>query len=295
MKSGTDSNELSGTVSAPYGPLNVRASADWSESVTPLSPLTELFSTTYNVSGGLDWTVLSSKTGATVADLTLSHRGEDRYINGLTLSDQDVSAVSNGVSFRQQFERGTVGGRIGFTAGIPLFNGDEDADGIDAFTPRNRFFKLDGALNASYVIPERASFSSVFFGQWANTPLLDDDQITIGSRTSVRGYSSASFKADRGAVWRNEVAFAMPAVLTPKWAEDRFALANPYLFVDAGLGHDLANDFTGHRVSSGLGLRYGGKRLSFDLGYAFRLAANTSPFDDDVPGELFVNLRMKIF
>ena len=51
-------------------------------------------------------------------------------------------------------------------------------------------------------------------------------------------------------------------------------LLNPYLFADAGVGRDIANDLIGYRVSAGAGLRYGGTCFSADAGYGCRLAAD---------------------
>lgn len=318
LKSGVETNELSGDFAVPVGRATVRFKGDWSENMIDLGPLSELFMTTWTVSAGADWIVHSSRSERVVADFTIAHREQNRYINGVDLTDQRVSPLQAGVSYSRFFEHGTVSGRIGASQGLSIFNAREDADDIDASTPHSQFTKLDASLSGSYVFPGRASFSSSLSSQWSATALYSDDQMTIGSRGSVRGFSNGSFKADRGAVWRNEVAFAMPvdALLgktgsdassdnqnlkptsTPasEWARTVLSRFNPYLFLDAGLGREIANDVTGYRVGSGLGLRYGGPRLSFDVGYAWRVAEDTrSRRLSEEKGELFMTLRLKVF
>lgn len=302
LRSDIDSNEMSSNVAIPVGRLTVRGTADWSESTSELAPLTEFFHTTWNVSGGFDWILQSSKIQRTSLDATLKHREINRYINGIDLAAQRVTALGAGITYNRFFEQGSLSARLGFEAGLPILNAVRDANDLDAFAPRSQFFKLDGSLAASWVFPQRASLSSAVTWQWTDDLLFADDQITIGSVESVRGYSKGFFKADSGFVWRNEVAFAMPAQLlisgkTPAadWGRKTLAHFNPYIFLDGGLGHDNANDVTGYRVSSGLGVRYGGPALSYDVGYAFRLAEDNVTIMDDVSGELFVNLRLKIF
>lgn len=302
LRSGTSTNELSGSVQVPYGNATLRAAADWQETATDLSGLAELFVTTWNASAGVDWIVQRNKVSKTTLDLTLNHREQNRYINGVELQDQRVTFISGGVGYSRFFERGSVSGRLGGSAGLPILNAIHDPDGIGGETPKSQFWKLEGSLSASYVVPGIASLSSALSGQWTTDTLYSDDQITIGSRSSVRGFSNASFAADSGFFIRNEVAFANPAArfITSKFGFADWACAsvehlNPYIFLDGGVGRDNANDIDGYRLSTGLGLRYGGPRLSYDIGYAFRIDQDDATARDDADGETFLNLRLKLF
>ncbi|EKF57035.1 hemolysin activator HlyB [Agrobacterium albertimagni AOL15] len=318
LKSGIETNELSGNIAVPVGRATMRLKGDWSENMIDLGPLSELFMTTWNVSAGADWIVHSSRTERLVADFSVAHREQNRYINGVGLMDQRVSPLQAGLTYSRFFERASLSARIGASQGLSIFNARDDADDIDASTPHSQFTKLDASLSGSYVFPGHASVTSSLSTQWAATALYSDEQMTIGSRSSVRGYSNGSFKADQGAVWRNEVAFAMPvdwllgksgsstqsdsqgpvqvSASPSEWARSSLSRLNPYLFLDAGLGRDIANEVTGYRVGSGVGLRYGGPRLSFDLGYAFRIAEDhRSQRVSEEKGELFMSMRLKVF
>lgn len=312
LKSGVDTDELSGNVAVPIGNVTLRLNGDWSENMIDLGPLSELFMTTWAVNAGADWIVHSSKTERLVADFSIGHREQNRYINGFALTDQRVSPLQAGLSYSHFFEQGSITARLGASRGLSIFNAAEDPDDIDRAIPHNQFTKLDASLSGSYVFPGVASVSSSVSSQWSPSALYSDDQMTIGSRSTVRGFSNGSLKADIGAVWRNELAFALPvdwllgpstgtkgSVVTPsqpsEWPRMVLSRLNPYVFVDAGLGRDIANGFNGYRVSSGLGLRYGGPRLSFDVGYAWRLDEDgRSQRARDETGELYMSLRLKV-
>ncbi|MGI3125780.1 ShlB/FhaC/HecB family hemolysin secretion/activation protein [Nitratireductor sp. PBL-C9] len=308
LKSGIDTNELAGDVSVPLGRATLRARGDWSENTADLGPLSELFTATWNVGLGADYIVHASRKQRLAADMTFTHREQNRYINGIGLTDQRVSALQAGLTYSRFFEHGALSARIASTVGVPTFHARIDPDDLGRQTPHSQFAKLEGSFSGSYVMPGKASFSSSLSGQWSADPLYSDDQLTIGSRASVRGFSNGSLKADSGLIWRNEVAFALPISLTGSSGENAdnaqtvdpvsavLSHINPYTFLDAGFGHDIANDANGYRIGAGIGVRYGGPSLSFDAGYALRLLSEPgSRQEGDAPGELFVTLRMKVF
>ncbi|WP_205602448.1 ShlB/FhaC/HecB family hemolysin secretion/activation protein [Chelativorans alearense] len=302
LRSDVDSNELSGSVSVPVGSLTFTGGGTWSENTTELDGLTEFYYTMWSASAGVYWTVQNTKTARTTLDLTLDHREENRYIGGLRLDEQRVTTLATGVTYTRLFERGSVSGRLGVTVGLPILNANRDPSDAAPDTARYQFAKLDGELSATYTIPQTASLSSTVKGQWTERPLLSNDQMTIGSVETVRGFSKDFMKADSGFIWRNEAFFAVPAqrlvkgeTASAEWARAVLSRVNPYVFLDGGLGHDNANDITGYRVSAGLGVRYGGRTFSYDVGYAFRLAHDDKTTDGDATGELFFNLRLKVF
>jgi hemolysin activation/secretion protein len=91
--------------------------------------------------------------------------------------------------------------------------------------------------------------------QWNRTPLVPQDRFSIGGRHSVRGFDGeSSLVAERGWLWRNELAFALGA-----------SSHEAYVGVDHGeLGGPSAERLVGTRLTGAvLGLR--GARLG--LGY----------------------------
>lgn len=199
LKSGVETNELNGSVAVPLGRWTARASGSWSETITVLSPLTELFTTTWTVDGGFDYVAYASKTGRVTVDATLAHREHNRYINGLELTEQRVTWLAVGATWNRYFSSGSLTARLGGSFGLPILSAVNDAPDIGPDAPRSQFVKLEGTLAASYAIAGRASFSSYATGQWSDDPLFSDDQLTIGGRSSVRGWSDAPLKADSNA------------------------------------------------------------------------------------------------
>jgi hemolysin activation/secretion protein len=309
LKSGEDANEMSGKVAVPVGLVTLRGNGSWSETMSNLSPISEFFTTTWNASGGLDWVAYSSKTQKINTDFTMTHRVQKRYINGLELTPQKVTHVNGGVSYTHYFEHGSLSSRIGADVGVMAFNAQNDPSTITSIEPKAQFFKLEGSVNGSYVIPGKASFSSNLNGQWTAHTLFSDDQMSIGSKESVRGFSNDAFKADRGMVWRNEVTFALPVVAMlgkseentktanpNNWMRTTLSGFNPYMFIDSGVGHHIANDIVAYKIGTGGGIRFGGPRVSFDLGTAYRALYGDSETKAQSSGfETYVMVRVKLF
>ncbi|KAI1694570.1 hemolysin secretion/activation protein shlB/FhaC/HecB domain-containing protein [Ditylenchus destructor] len=303
LKSGVETNELSGDFAVPVGRATMRLKGDWSENMIDLGPLSELFMTTWN-SAGCRFHGRASRT---------------EPLHQRRWADGPARFSASGRPDLQPLFRTRQ--RVGPDRRQP------GAVYLQCARRCRRYRRLHtsqpvhkaGCISFGVLCLSRARLRFVQPStQWAATALYSDDQMTIGSRSSVRGFSNGSFKADRGAVWRNEVAFAMPVDLllgkagsstqpdsqgpvhvsapSSEWARTTLSRLNPYLFLDAGLGRDVANEVTGYRVGSGVGLRYGGPRLSFDVGYAWRVAEDSrSRRVSEEKGELFMTLRLKVF
>ena len=301
LKTGAYSNDLSGSLTIPVGNHNISLNGSWTDALVNLSELSELYTTATTFGGGWNWIANSSKTQKSVFDLSLSRREQLRYVNGEPLTPQVLSVVSFGLTLDRYGQKGTVSGRLGASFGVPVLGASDDAFDATDTVPRTQFRKIEAGLSGYYVLSELASLRSSLSTQVAAHPLYSDDQMTLGSRSTVRGYSGGSIKVDSGAVWRNELVLTLPrsspdgASSGQSWFDDVASRMNFYGFGDLGFGRDIANSRNPYRVSAGLGLRYADARLSFDVGYGFRLAEDdrTSLAMSPDRGELFFNLRFK--
>lgn len=138
-------------------------------------------------------------------------------------------------------------------------------------------------LDLAFVQPfkllgEKWQLSSVWHGQWNQTPLTPQDRIAIGSRYSVRGFDGeSSLLGDRGWFWRNDLAWSMAAG------------HEAYLGLDVGqVSGPSAAQLAGTGLAGGvLGLRGGaaGWRYDFFVGRpihkpaAFQTARTTGGFN----------------
>ena len=171
-------------------------------------------------------------------EASVSHK---EYIGSATL---DLSA---------SYKRGT-GAKKALRAPEELFN-----EG----TSRMKVIMADVSLNAPFKISNQDfTFSTSVHAQWNKTPLTSQDKISIGGRSTIRGFDgNLSLSAERGWYTRNELAWTF--------------LKTHQLYAAFDAGHvsgRSAKDLLGQTLMGGaLGVRgevkLGGK-LNYDLFFA---------------------------
>jgi hemolysin activation/secretion protein len=277
--SGVNSNEISAGVTLPFRRATFSVDGSYSETYQQITPFAGLFSQSGTIAARLSYLLSRDKRQQTRLDASLAWRGSERHINTLRLTPQSLTVARIGLSqtwslgARTQF---SYGGGVG--RGLTWFDATRDAKPIAASAPRAQFWKLDGFAAFAHGFAGIGLFRSELSGQWSPTPLYSDDQLTLGSSASVRGFSSSLAKADRGFVLRNDFVAALPvAVLLGESREDLTFLADvlgaskPYTFIDFGHGHDLANNRRIARAGGGFGVRYAHGRTNLDLNVAYPL------------------------
>lgn len=85
-------------------------------------------------------------------------------------------------------------------------------------------------------------------GQWTNVALFGSEQIYAGGMSTVRGFREGVIAGDRGAYWRNELAWANAPMLGALRME-------PYLFLDAGQAMYVATRHWQYVAGTGAGIR----------------------------------------
>jgi hemolysin activation/secretion protein len=277
--SGVNSNEISMGVTLPIRRATFSIDGSYSESYQQITPFAGLFSQSGTIAARLSYLLSRDKRHQTRLDGSLTWRGSERHINDLRLTPQRLTVARIGLSQtwtlgeRSQFSYGG-----GVSRGLTWFEATRDASPIAATAPRAQFWKLDGFAAYAHGFSGVGLFRSELSSQWSPTPLYSDDQLTLGSSASVRGFSSSLAKADRGIVLRNDFVAELPvAALLGESREDLAFLADvlgatkPYAFVDFGIGHDLASDRRIERAGGGFGVRYAHGRTNLDLNVAYPL------------------------
>ena len=192
---------------------------------------------------------------------------------------------------------GRVVGGIGARAGLTLFDATRDPDAPKFGVPRAQFTKLVGTLGVARTFEGLGRAEIDLLGQWSEHPLYADDQLTLGSSTTIRGFTNRAAKVDRGLLLRSEFAVAIPA----DWLgavpviPSLLTGAEPYVFSDAGLGRDIANALDISRASLGIGLRYRSGRLSFDISVAAPIHESGLPSraEERSGAEYYMTLSLK--
>lgn len=277
--SGVNSNEISAGVTLPFRRATFSIDGSYSESYQQITPFAGLFSQSGTISGRMSYLLSRDKRQQTRLDGSLTWRGSERHINDLRLTPQRLTIARIGLSQtwslhgRTQFSYGG-----GVSRGLTWFDATQDAKPIVATAPRAQFWKLDGFAAFAHGFAGIGLFRSELSGQWAATPLYSDDQLTLGSSASIRGFSTSLAKADRGFVWRNDFVAELPVAgllgesrehLT--FLSDVLGATKPYAFIDFGHGHDLASNRRIERAGGGFGVRYAHGRTNFDLNVAYPL------------------------
>lgn len=214
------------------------------------------------LSGGLDWVEQQT-------DLSTL----------LTLTDDDLR-----VAFaRMQGDLNThaarypvaLGGGLELRKGLSAFGAsDEGEAGLSraGADPEAWVVRADGRVEAG--LGPRLSFSLSGLAQWADTPLLAYEELSVGNLTVGRGYDPAALSGDRGAAAGFEARFG-------PFEPARGVRASLYGFYDHAWVDDLDAGGGGWRDvgSAGAGVRLQvTEHVSLDLTYAH-------PLDRVVPSD----------
>ncbi|NEX92896.1 ShlB/FhaC/HecB family hemolysin secretion/activation protein [Caulobacter sp. 17J65-9] len=206
------------------------------------------------LSGGLNWveqqTDLSDLLTLTDDDLRIAFarlQGE-----GTTEVASWPTALSGGVELRK--------GLSGFGANEAGDLGMSRADG----DPQAWLVRADG--RAELAVAQRFSLSAAGMAQWADSPLLAYEEMSVGNLTIGRGYDPAALSGDRGAAAAFEARFGP--------FEAAGMRTSLYAFYDHAWVEDLdAGGFGSRDVgSAGAGVRLRlNDKVAVDLAYAHPL------------------------
>ncbi len=154
------------------------------------------------------------------------------------------------------------------------------------------YIYLNGGANVRYQLPWGIELFSRVSAQYADSPLISNEQFSIGGATTVRGYFESQVLADHGVIGSLEI-------YSPRMVPDNWNFINKFrtvVFADAGNGW-IKQALPGQArsialFSTGMGLRFQfWKHLVGSLDLAYPLIANA----DIRPGEsrLHFNVAME--
>lgn len=167
------------------------------------------------------------------------------------------------VSHRAFVGRGSIDANLAYRRGTGAFSAVAAPE--EAFGEGTSRFKivvadLAATLPAAIEAPwgrQLLRYGTAWRAQWNRTPLVPQDRFSIGGRHSVRGFDGeTTLSAERGWLWRNELAFALAS-----------SGQEAYVGVDHGeLGGPSSERLAGTRLSGAtLGLRGAWKGLSYEV------------------------------
>jgi hemolysin activation/secretion protein len=149
---------------------------------------------------------------------------------------------------------------------------------------------LRGSFRASAMVVDKLQATLQVQGQYARDPLLSYEQFALGDLTVGRGYNPAVVLGDSGVGGSFQLAYGPLPV-------HRLALAQPYVFYDAGYvtqnGLALTPNRTLTSAGAGVVLRLA-NRANLDLAYAVPFRA-PYPGQSQPPPRILVNLTVGVF
>ena len=117
-----------------------------------------------------------------------------------------------------------------------------------------RYAYVNASLSQGFSLPAGLSLTTLIVGQYASDPLPDTEQMGLGGQDLVRGYSLDSGAFDEAILGRVELrARSVPLLRHVGSAADGLS---PYVFADAGHGHNLGAGGDIDLASSGVGADY---------------------------------------
>lgn len=200
--------------------------------------------------------------GKTALQFRLVRRRSRSYLDDTELEVQRrrTSAAEIGLNHRRTIGAAQIDIALADRRGVPWFNGMRDAAGRSATSPTYayRLQTVDLALVFPFKLAEQPlRWLATLRGQTTRHTLYSADQIAIGNRYTVRGFSGdATLSAERGHYLRNE--------LELPFGDSGHAV---YAGIDDGrVAGPGSNTLAGrHLAGFALGVRGGGGGVTYDL------------------------------
>jgi hemolysin activation/secretion protein len=124
------------------------------------------------------------------------------------------------------------------------------------FESRSNYTYFTAGLNFTHDLPLGMEFASRFAGQIADSPLISNEQFSLGGMQTIRGYFETQALADDGMI--GSVELRSPHLAPNDW--DSINKLQALVFVDGGRGwiqQALPGNATGYDLASaGLGMRF---------------------------------------
>ncbi|AKE01775.1 ShlB/FhaC/HecB family hemolysin secretion/activation protein [Burkholderia dolosa] len=144
------------------------------------------------------------------AQVRLSRRFGQSFIEDTEIPQQrrNNTFVEFGLTDRHYFGNAQFDGTLAYRQGIGAFGAQHDSLAADGGpTYRYKMAVLDANLSVPFAIAQQPfRYVTTFHGQYTGNTLYYIDDLTIGSRYTVRGFDGETMLAGaRGFYWRNEL------------------------------------------------------------------------------------------
>lgn len=279
-----NTNALAFSFSIPFRKWLFSANGSYSESLSPVTALSDLFTQTSNANVQLERLMYRDATSKYFLYGSASSYWNERFINIVALTPQHRSTARFGLRHEHRLEKSVISADTSYSYGAQFLRADWDPPVVAPGAPRADFKKLETRIN--YIRPFKNGWqiSSIFTGQMANVPLFSNEQIAIGGWDSVRGYANFSTSGDTGGYLRTELSLptqnidlrglGTPLKETSLWNPFAKAQGGYRAFLFADMGHLYARSTQSSSNTFGIGAgvtaQVGRLSVSFTLAMPLR-------------------------
>lgn len=159
----------------------------------------------------LERVVYRSQNDVSGVEFQLIKRFGASFIAGteISLQDRDNTFIEAGVTNRHYFGAAQFDGTLAYRQGIGGLGARPDTPGGPTY--RFKMATLDANLTVPFALAGQAlRYVGTVHGQFTNDELNYIDDLTIGSRYTVRGFSGQTMlAAEKGFYWRNELQYLL--------------------------------------------------------------------------------------
>lgn len=295
-----NTNALAFNTGVPFRNFTLTGSYSYSEYLQVISPIADVFGFSTTKTAGLDYLLFRDGRSQTKVGLSYTHRYSKRYLLDVALEPQRsaITRLFLNKSYRNQgrfwlFE-------LGLTQGLDIDNQDKNIK--DKSTdPARQFNKLDASITYSEQF-KQVSLNNSLNGQIAFSSLYGQDQISIGGKSSVRGFGEGSSSGDNGIInkttlninwFRNKA----QQIDDKNWFKRQLKYSilrfSPSLFLEVGHVYDKANEEEKTLIGGGFGISYQYSQFSLQASIANGIYSNQEhikPHED-----FYLSIKLQAF
>ncbi len=300
-----NSNAITGNFSIPYRNWLFSVYGSYSESLSRLTPTSDLFNQTSNITAKAERIVFRDSKKKIYAYSSVHTYANRRYINISALTPQRRSSFRIGVRNEHHIPSGILSADTSLAFGAKLFNADWNSDSIFRGGPRTKYTKLETQITYLRPLANERRFTVTAVGQFANVPLFSNERLSIGGWETVRGYAGYGVVGDYGLYLRSEYSLRpkelnlskLKGVFSTIGLNKILKITNsgyvPYLFLDAGIVNENSSGILSEIAGIGFGINASLNRVRISVAGAMPVLKQKLRKNRDF--QSFVNVSFKIF
>jgi len=286
-------NAVALSASVPYGYWTLSYDGSYSQySELVDNNIAALTGQAYNNNLTLNRVIYRDSNNKVSLETILNHSDETRNINDTALTPAELTVIRLGALDLLHTGNTVWNFDAHYSQGLSSLGAIHDADNLPTDAPRAQFKKIDGSISLSQPL-SFATFHSTVHGQYSFDSLYNNEQLTLGDVTTVRGFTDNLVTGDSGLYNQNELDFPLSSSLA---AGVPFHLGHnlqPYMYLDEGYTTSFVNHQYTTLVGSGVGVRLNTNKFIGDLSLAVPIYAS-NPEEKDNYGA-YVSVSYKVF